>query len=184
MHVSLGDYLTDIVQNAVEAGANLVIADVLENGGAVEVNVADNGKGMDEGALKRAFDPFYTEPGKHAGRRVGLGLPFLRQAVEQAGGMLDVKSEPGTGTSVHVRFPSDHVDTPPAGDMAGTLTALMALPGGYELVVHRRRGDAAYTVSRNELAGAIGDLETAGALGLARRYFDGQEETLQAAAAR
>ncbi len=184
MHVTLGEYLLDVAQNAVEAGASLVIVDVTENGEGWEVNVADNGKGMEAGALQRVFDPFHTEPGKHAGRRVGLGLPFLRQAVEQAGGRLDVKSEPGTGTSVHFRFPADHVDAPPAGDLAGTLNALMALPGEYELVAHRRRGSAGYSVSRGELSEAIGGLETAEALGLARRYLDGQEESLKAAAVR
>jgi hypothetical protein len=178
MHLTLCDYLTDIVQNAVEAGSSRVSVEVCEGEGAVRVDVSDNGKGMDPAALKRAFDPFHSEAGKHPGRRVGLGLPFLRQAVEQTRGALDVMSEPGAGTTVRFRFPADHADTPPAGDWPGTLTALMALSGGCELVVKRERDGRGYTVERGELIEALGGLETAETLSLARLYFEGQEQDL------
>lgn len=178
MHMTLCDYLADIVQNAVEAGASRVIVEGLEGNGAVEIGVADNGKGMDAAAVKRAFDPFHSEPGKHPGRRVGLGLPFLRQAVDQVGGTLALTSAPGAGTTVRVRFPAAHADTPPAGDWAGTLTGLMTLSDRVELVVKRSRGGRGYEVSRSELAEALGGLDTAETLAWARRYFEGQEQDL------
>lgn len=183
MHLTLCDYLADVVQNAVEAGAGRVIVDVREGGGAVEIAVVDDGKGMDEATLKKAFDPFHSEPGKHPGRRVGLGLPFLRQAVEQTGGVMSVESKPGAGTAVRFRFPAAHPDTPPAGDWAGTLIGLMTLPGEYDLAVTRRRGAAAYAVTRSELSEALGGLETAETLALAREYLAGREEELKEAAA-
>jgi anti-sigma regulatory factor (Ser/Thr protein kinase) len=179
MHLTLCDYLSDVVQNAVEAGAGRVMVEVREVPDAVTVSVADDGKGMDGETLKRAFDPFYSEPGKHPGRRVGLGLPFLKQAVEQTGGRLDVKSEPGKGTSLSFRFPAKHPDTPPAGDWAGTLTALMALSGEFEMVFSRTRGAAGYAVARSELTEALGGLGTADALSLARRYIEGREDELK-----
>jgi hypothetical protein len=179
MHLTVCDYLTDVVQNAVEAGASRVTVDVREERDGLEVVVTDNGKGMDAETLKRAFDPFYTEPGKHPGRRVGLGLPFLRQAVEQTGGVLKVESKPGEGTALLFRFPAAHADTPPAGDWAATLTGLMALPGAFELSVTRRRGAAGYAVARGELTEALGGLDTAETLSLARQYLEGRENELK-----
>jgi hypothetical protein len=183
MHLTICDYLADVVQNAVEAGAGRVTVDVREGAGAVEIAVVDDGKGMDEATLKKAFDPFHSEAGKHPGRRVGLGLPFLRQAVEQTGGLMKVESRPGVGTAVRFQFPISHADTPPAGDWAGTLTSLMALTGGFDLAVTRRRGAAAYAVSRSELSEALGGLDTAETLKLAREYLAGLEEELNEAAA-
>lgn len=181
MHIALADFLTDLVQNALEAGASLVIAELAEEPDGWELSVADNGKGMDAATRQRAEDPFYTEPGKHPGRRVGLGLPFLRQAVDQCGGRLDIHSEPGLGTSVLARFPA-HPDTPPPGDWAGAVAGLMAMAGTHELVATRRRGAAGYTVSRLALAEALGELESAASLDLAARYCREQDETLGEAA--
>ncbi len=178
MHLTLCDYLLDLVQNAVEAGASRVTVDAREGDGFAELGVLDNGKGMDDAAVKRAFDPFHSEPGKHPGRRVGLGLPFLRQAIDQTGGALEVTSEPGAGAAVRARFRTDHADMPPAGDWSGTLTALMALTGGFELVVKRERNGRTYAVARTELIEALGGLDTAETLSLARQYFEGQEQDL------
>ena len=76
------DTISDIVQNAFESGASEVSLDMARRGRWLEVVVRDNGKGMDEATQRRAMDPFWTEPGKHPGRKVGLGLPFLKQAAE------------------------------------------------------------------------------------------------------
>lgn len=179
MHPTLCDYLTDVVQNAVEAGAARVILEVREDGEGVAVTVADDGKGMDEAQVRKAFDPFYSEPGKHPGRRVGLGLPFLRQAVDQTGGRLTLESRPGRGTVVRFTFPAGHPDAPPAGDWAATLTGLMALPGGFDLAVTRRRGASGYAVSRRELAEALDGLETAENLALAKQYIGEREDELK-----
>ncbi|HOX48159.1 MAG TPA: sensor histidine kinase, partial [Spirochaetales bacterium] len=80
MHYSLGDYVLDIAQNAVESGAGTVRIDFAETEESFSVAVADDGVGMAEEELARALDPFYTDGKKHARRKVGLGLPFLVQA--------------------------------------------------------------------------------------------------------
>lgn len=183
MHHTLSEHMAELVQNAVEAGAALVMVDLVERGTEWMLYVADNGKGMDEATLARVFDPFCTEPGKHPRRRVGLGLPFLRQAVEQAGGEVDVKSRPGEGTSVYVRLPADHVDAPPLGDWAGTVVGLMALDGGHELAFRHERNGAGYSVGRGELIEALGGLDDAEGLALARRYVATREARLAAESA-
>ncbi len=179
MHPTLADHVMDLVHNAFEAGATWVMVDWADAGDRIEVSVADNGRGMTAATVERALNPFFTEPGKHPSRRVGLGLPFLRQAVEQTGGRLDLKSRPGEGTSVWFDVPARHLDVPPAGDVAGAIVALMAMAGaGRELVVRRARAGAVYQVSRRELHDALDGLECAGALALARQYVTACEQNL------
>ncbi len=180
MHETVSDFLLELVQNAVEAGAPAVIVDVVERGREIEVCVADNGPGMDDEARRRALDPFVSEPGKHPGRRVGLGLPFLEQAVTQAGGTFDLASEPGAGTSVGFTLDAGHVDAPPAGDWAGAIVALLALAAGAGAVlrVHRVRGGRSYALASDELAASAGPLTESGALSLARLFVESQEAAL------
>jgi len=77
MHATLADVIADTAQNSIEAGSSEVRVTVTETDGRIAVDIRDNGKGMDEMVLKRVFDPFYTEAGKHDRRKVGLGLPLL-----------------------------------------------------------------------------------------------------------
>ena len=86
MHFAVCDFLLDLVQNSVEAGAGTITVSVDDDGEWISASVADDGKGMDEVELERAKDPFYTDGKKHSRRKVGLGIPFLLHAVEQAGG--------------------------------------------------------------------------------------------------
>jgi len=178
VHATLCDYLADIAQNAIEAGASLVEVDVDEDGENVKVRVGDNGKGMDAATQARLWDPFYSEEGKHDHRRVGLGLPLLRQVVEATGGGFKLDSLPGKGTTVSFSLPAAHLDTPPLGDLPGTFLSLMAHDGTYDLQVRRTRGTQGYAASRAELLDALGELQTVGSLVLARDYLRGLETEL------
>jgi hypothetical protein len=172
------DTMLDIVQNAFESGAAEVRLEMVRRGSRLEVSVKDNGRGMDAAAVRKALDPFWTEPGKHPGRKVGLGLPFLKQAAEQCGGEFAIASEPGRGTTVRFVFDRTHVDAPPTGDVAGTLAALMAWPGERELAVRREENGRAYEVRRTELAAALDDLESAGSLALMKEFFSSNEQEI------
>lgn len=178
MHATICDYLADLVQNAIEAGGTRIGVELAENEEQLMIDVTDNGKGMDAAAQARIWDPFYSEPGKHDRRRVGLGLPLLRQAVEATGGTITLDSAPGRGTAIQFSFPVRHVDCPPLGDLPGTLLGLMAHDGDYELTLARSRMDRAYVIRRSELADALGDLREAGNLVLAREFLRGQEADL------
>lgn len=177
MHYALGDYVLDIAQNAVEAGARELRIVVDESPEGVRVEVLDDGRGMSEEELKRALDPFYTDGRKHAGRKVGLGLPFLIQGVEQAGGEYAIESKKGRGTRVSFRFPADNPDTPPEGDLPSLFLSLLALPGDHEMLIRRTRRDrTGYELRRSELAEAVGGLERGDSLLLLRDYLVSQEE--------
>jgi signal transduction histidine kinase len=78
----------------------------------VAVTISDNGCGMDENTLKRAFDPFFSS--RPAGRRRGMGLPKALRWVEASGGSIRLESRPGQGTRSLVLLPA----TQPAATQA------------------------------------------------------------------
>ncbi|MBL8966057.1 MAG: ATP-binding protein [Spirochaetaceae bacterium] len=180
MHYALEDYVLDIAQNAVEAGAGLVGVEVDETDEAVSVAITDDGVGMTEEEVARALDPFYTDGKKHAKRKVGLGLPFLVQAARQAEGSFGIESRKGEGTRVSFSFPKGNVDAPPVGDLPGLFRSILCLPGAHEMTIRRTRtsksGDLSYELSRKELAEALGGLERGDSLAMLRDFLVSQEE--------
>jgi CheY-like chemotaxis protein len=82
---------------------------------AVRFTVADTGTGIAPEVMAHLFEPFYTT--KSAAKGTGLGLATVYGIVKQAGGRLDVETEPGKGTAFHVFLPC--VDAPAAAAHAG-----------------------------------------------------------------
>jgi hypothetical protein len=185
MHWSLAHMILDLVQNSIEAGARTVDFTLDEVGSALDFEIRDDGRGMDSATLAAAVDPFYTEPGKHPGRRVGLGLPFLLQTVSQTGGRHELKSERGVGTKVAFRLDLAHLDTPPLGNVAELLVDLMCFEGDYELNVIRRHDtsdpedpERTYRISRSDLQDALGDLTSVGGRRAAEDFLKNWEESI------
>jgi len=69
----------------------------------VVLTVGDTGTGMDEAALARAADPFFTTKGP--GKGTGLGLSMVHGFAVQSGGVLLLSSKPGVGTTVQLWLP-------------------------------------------------------------------------------
>jgi PAS domain S-box-containing protein len=79
----------------------------LRPGCYVRLTVQDNGKGMTAETRELIFDPFYSEhfPGR------GMGMAAVYGIVSNHGGGIEIASEPGRGTTVHVYLPAAGRDT-------------------------------------------------------------------------
>ena len=75
----------------------------LASGPYVELNVTDNGEGMDELTLDRAFDPFFTT--KPEGEGTGMGLSVVQGIIKEHQGAISVWSKPGRGSTFRVLLP-------------------------------------------------------------------------------
>jgi PAS domain S-box-containing protein len=91
-------------------------------GGAVVVDLADDGCGIPAELLPRIFDPFFTT--KPVGAGTGLGLSISHGIVAEHGGRIEVDSTPGQGTRFRVILP---VDDKGAGEAGGIGTAAQAV---------------------------------------------------------
>jgi signal transduction histidine kinase len=89
-------------RDAMPRGGQLEIG-TRRRGGQVSIWVADTGAGMDAETLSKATEPFFTT--KPLGEGTGLGLSQVYGFVTQAGGTMNIESEPGKGTTVTLSFP-------------------------------------------------------------------------------
>ncbi len=80
-----------------------VWAKVTDAGRTVTLGVTDNGRGMSQSVQRRAFDLFFTTKARSMG--TGLGLPLARKVAIRAGGNLEIRSEPGQGTTATLILP-------------------------------------------------------------------------------
>jgi anti-sigma regulatory factor (Ser/Thr protein kinase) len=176
MHSYITDFLTDIVENAAEAGSGNTRVTVFQDESTIEVTVADTGRGMTEAEISRAYDPFASSGKKHSPRNIHLGIPFLAQAAAWTLGDLVIRSRPGEGTTVSFRFNLNHPDTPPLGDISETFRQILTLPGDYDMLISRTKGGASYRVSRAEVMDALGELSSAGSQGLLSAYLESLEK--------
>ena len=143
----------DIAQNSTAAQANRLDISLSEGEGQISLTIADNGRGMSPQLLAQVSDPFTTT---RTTRKMGLGLPLLRMAAEQTGGSLTIDSTQGVGTTVTALFRPDHIDCPPVGDMADTITLL--LQGAPQLELHYTHAieENAFQLTTEELRAQLG----------------------------
>jgi signal transduction histidine kinase len=95
--------LANIVENALHAmpGTGSLTIDASADAAFVTLRIHDTGVGMDDEALARVFEPYFST--KTTG--TGLGLPIARRNIELNGGTIEVETGKGRGTTVVVCLP-------------------------------------------------------------------------------
>ncbi len=105
-----GRIVYNLVSNAIKYRARerpLTLAITAgRTGDSVELQVADNGVGMDAAAVGHVFDPFYRVAATGDVPGHGLGLSIVKRTVDALGGACSITSTPGEGTRVTVRLPA------------------------------------------------------------------------------
>jgi two-component system NtrC family sensor kinase len=105
-------------RDAMPRGGNLWIETRVSNDESeIEIQVRDDGAGIDPEVLPHIFEPFLTT--KESGHGVGLGLAISRGIVERHNGRIVVQSELGRGTTFTVTLPSQGPYVPTAGVSGG-----------------------------------------------------------------
>jgi len=120
----LREALTNIIFNAVDAlpqGGLITLATrsvrrpASESGGAegrdLQIEVRDNGSGMDEKVRQHCLEPFFSTKLQHGG--TGLGLAMVYGMMQRHNGNIEIESAPGRGTCLRLVFPVCEQPAPP-----------------------------------------------------------------------
>jgi nitrogen-specific signal transduction histidine kinase/CheY-like chemotaxis protein len=143
----------------------------------LKIEATDSGSGMSEEVRSRAFEPYFTTKGSTGG--TGQGLASVRALLARRGGVIDVASEPGQGTTFRIylplvsEVPADHTttrstdtgarpgetalvsdDEPAVREIVGSLLRSL----GYETVEATSASDAVETVSARRIDVLVTDL--------------------------
>ncbi|UCD36794.1 MAG: HAMP domain-containing histidine kinase [Fidelibacterota bacterium] len=93
----------NLLKNSLEAvdKEGVISVSIESQDSKVNIEVADNGRGISEGEIEKIFDPYYTTQDKG----YGLGLAIVKNIVDEMNGTIIVKSKEGKGTKFILRLP-------------------------------------------------------------------------------
>jgi hypothetical protein len=153
--ITLSLNILDIVQNSIRAGANEISIMISESASSdtMEITIEDNGAGIPPEILEEVTDPFTTT---RTTRKIGLGLPLLKQHANMAGGNLEIKSTVGKGTTVRATFILSHIDRQPIGDIAGVLIILISANPEIDFLYSHKTDTGVYEFSTVETKNCLG----------------------------
>lgn len=148
-------HILDIAQNSTRAKASLVeiFIAVDTSTGVLSLSIRDNGTGMPESLVKMVDDPFVTT---RTTRKVGLGIPLLKQRALQCEGSFVISSKVGEGTSISATFKLDNIDTPPLGDIAGVIAMLASGHPSIDFVYTHIYNEKSYVFDTREVKEVLG----------------------------
>lgn len=150
-------HILDIAENSICAGADVIEIKIEENtkDDLLILEVRDNGKGIDREMINKVTDPFFTTK---TVRRVGLGLPLLKQSSEECDGHFSITSAEGKGTDISASFRRSHIDRKPLGDIASTLIVLIAANPQIDIIFEYKRNGYGYRFDTSEIKPDLGDI--------------------------
>src|ERR1700722_9403267 len=155
--------LTVVLERVTLGERRLTSHGTLGAGDYVRLLVSDTGGGIPPAALKRMFDPFYTT--QRVGDGTGLGLALVHGIVADFGGVIDVATQLGVGTTFTIWLPA-----------SGPMPRLLAEPAG---ALPRGNGETIMIVDDERALVALAE-ETLAGLGYEPVGFDSSVAALQA----
>lgn len=149
--------ILDVAENSIRADARLVKIEVLVQTAqdTLTVIISDDGCGMSEEQVKRVQDPFFTT---RTTRKVGLGVPFFKQAAECTGGSFLITSKEGIGTIVKAVFGLSHIDRMPLGDINATIHTLIVFNETVDFYYKYAYNENYFELDTRELKEILGDV--------------------------
>lgn len=118
--LSIEQIFGNLLDNAVkyrEPGRpiRIVVEGETADDGRLHYRITDNGRGVSERDHERIFELF-RRAGKQDLPGEGLGLAFVRNSVRRLGGSITLESQPGQGSTFHLKFPTRLIVPGEAGD--------------------------------------------------------------------
>jgi hypothetical protein len=147
-------HILDIAENSVSAGAKCVRISIVEEKekDLCTVEIEDDGRGMTEEFVRKVLDPFCTT---RTTRKVGLGLSLLAQSARETGGDILIHSVLHKGTVVTALFRPGHIDMKPLGNIADTITTLIAGSPQTDFLFSYCKGSRTYCLDTREIRSAL-----------------------------
>ena len=152
--------ILDITENSLKAKSTFTEILLTETEDFLEIKIADNGTGMSKEMCDRVIDPFCTS---RTTRKVGLGIPFFKEAAEQTGGSFKIESRcineypDNHGTVVVARFNKNHIDFTPLGEITETLVTLVQGHPDSDFYFLHKKGEGEVTLDTREIREQLGD---------------------------
>lgn len=147
--------ILDIAQNSIRAGASLIeiFLHIKSAEHTLSVEIKDNGCGMSVDQIAKVTDPFYTS---RTTRRVGLGIPFIKQSAECTGGSFVMNSVAGAGTCVSVLYHLNHIDCMPLGNISDTILMLVTSYEDLDFIYRYEIDDVGFELDTRQMREILG----------------------------
>ncbi len=150
--------ILDIAYNSIRAKATLIRIEIEDSQkeNRISITIEDNGKGMDSQTVTQVTDPFYTT---RSTRKVGLGIPLLKQNAELTGGKLQIVSQVNHGTKVDVWFVKNHIDTPVMGNLIETMITLIQADEKIDYELKYKTDEFCFEMKTQDMKEILGDVK-------------------------
>ncbi len=142
-------HILDIVQNSIKARASVITLHIGEmTNNTLVLEIDDNGVGMDYDLLTKVEDPFVTS---RTTRKIGLGIPLLKESALKCEGKFNINSEINIGTKVFATFSINHIDRLPIGDISETMITVISANPDIHLILFLDSLKGEFKLDTNEI---------------------------------